>query len=107
MRQAVVAVAIQGEERVVSVARGPREPIQPGPGFSVYETRIEAGGRRIEEFVTVICSAEPTLCAVTDEQFRAWKGKRLVARPIRLERRAYRRVGTCCEFGNTPGRMTA
>jgi hypothetical protein len=71
VRQSVVAVAIQGEERVVSVARGPREPIQPGPGFAVYEARIDAGGRSIEEFVTVICNGEPTLYAVTDEQFRA------------------------------------
>jgi len=86
-RQTVVAVAIQGAERVVSVARGSREPIQPGPGFAVYETRTDAGGRRVEEFVTVSCSAEATLYAVTDEQLRAWKGKRLVARPIRMERR--------------------
>jgi hypothetical protein len=82
----VVTVAIPGEERSVSVARGPREPIQPGPGFAVYEARVDPEGKTKEELVTVICGTEPILHAVTDEQLKAWKGKRLVARPIRLER---------------------
>lgn len=86
--QTLLVVAVPGEERVVAVARGPREPLRPGPEFAVHEIRTDAGGRRIEEFVTVICSTEPSLYAVTNEQFRAWKGKRLVARPIRLERRS-------------------
>jgi hypothetical protein len=53
----------------------------------VYETRTDGGGRAIEEFVTVICSDEPTLYAVTDEQLKAWKGKRLIGRPVRLQDR--------------------
>ena len=82
--RAFVATAIQGGERVVAVARGPREPIRPGPGLAVYETRTDVSGRAIEEFVTVICGDEPTLYAVTDEQLKAWKGKRLIGRPVRL-----------------------
>jgi len=84
----VVVVAGPGKEQKVAVATGPRELLKPGPGFAVYETRADAGGRKIEEFVTVICGAEPTLYAVSDDQYRSWKGKRLVARPVRLERRS-------------------
>ncbi len=90
----LVVIAVEGEERVVAVARGPREPLQQGHGFAVYEIRAEAGGGRVEEFVTVICSAEPTLFAVTDGQFRVWKGQRLVARQILLERRTRVVAGT-------------
>ena len=83
----VIVVPVPGEEHAVTVVRGPREPLKPGPGFAVYEARTEAGRGRIEEFVTVICGPEPTLYAVSDEQFKSWKGRRFIARPVALERR--------------------
>ena len=69
---------------VVTVSKGPREELRAGPGFSVYERRRDANGQEIEEFMTVVAASEPTLYAVTDDQFNSWKGKRLIGRPVRL-----------------------
>jgi len=82
-----VVVRDEGPEQVVTVVRGQPPDLQTGPGFCVYERRRDAAGKEIEEFITVIPASEPTLYAVSDEQLNAWKGRRLIAKPMHLEQR--------------------
>jgi len=65
-------------------AKGQPPELRAGPGFAIYERRRDAAGSDIEEFITVVPAADPTLYAVSNEQFNAWKGKRLVAKPVHL-----------------------
>ena len=69
------------------VAKGRPPELRAGPGFASYERRRDAAGHEIEEFITIVPVSEPTLFAVSDDQFNAWKGKRLIAKPVRLEPR--------------------
>ena len=82
--QALVVVRTEGDDVVIAVAKGQPAELRSGPGFSVYERRRGPDGKEIEEFITVIPASEPTLHAVTDEQFNAWKGKRLIGKPMHL-----------------------
>ena len=82
----LVAVPDDAPEQTVTVAKGRPPALRAGSGFAIYERRRDASGNEIEEFVTVVPAPEPTLYAVSDEQFNAWKGKRLIARRVRLER---------------------
>jgi hypothetical protein len=81
------AVPGDGPEQTVVVAKGRPPELRAGPGFAIYERRRDAAGHEIEEFITVVPASEPTLYAVSDDQFNAWKGKRLIAKPVRLEPR--------------------
>jgi hypothetical protein len=86
-RRPLVVVRDEGPEQAVTVPRGRPPDLRVGPGFSVYERRRDSTGKEIEEFITVIPASEATLFAVSDEQFNAWKGRRLIAKPMHLEQR--------------------
>jgi len=86
-RRPLVVVTEGGPEQAVTVAKGQPPELRAGPGFVIYERRRDATGGQIEEFITVVPASEPTLYAVSDDQFNAWKGKRLIAKPVRLEPR--------------------
>ena len=86
-RRPLVVVPEGAPERAVTVVKGRPLELRAGPGFAIYERRRDATGAEIEEFITVVPASEPTLCAVTDDQFNAWKGKRLIAKPVRFEPR--------------------
>ena len=83
----LVAVPDDAPEQTVTVAKGRPPALRAGPGFASYERRRDAAGHEIEEFITIVPVSEPTLFAVSDDQFNAWKGKRLIAKPVRLEPR--------------------
>ena len=83
-RQPLAVVRVDAPEQAVTVAKGQPPELGAGPGFAIYERRRDAAGGDIEEFITVVPAAEPTLYAVSNEQFNAWKGKRLVAKPVHL-----------------------
>jgi len=86
-RGPLVVVTEDGPEQAVTVAKGHPPELRAGPGFTIYERRRDVAGGQIEDFITVVPAAEPTLYAVSDDQFNAWKGKRLIARSVRLEPR--------------------
>ena len=86
-RRPLVVVPEGAPERAVTVVKGRPLELRAGPGFAIYERRRDATGAETEEFITVVPASEPTLHAVTDDQFNAWKGKRLIAKPVRLEPR--------------------
>ena len=82
-----MVVPVGAPEQTVTVAKGQPPELRAGPGFAIYERRRDAAGGEIEEFITVVPASEPTLYAVSSDQFNAWKGKRLVAKPVRLDPR--------------------
>ena len=81
----LVVVTSDAPEQEVTLTKGQPPGLQPGPGFAVYERRRDASGNEVEELITIVPGPDATLCAATDEQLKAWKGKRLFARPMRLE----------------------
>ena len=86
-RRPLRVVPGDGPEQAITVAKARPPELRAGPGFAIYERRRDAAGHEIEEFITVVPGAEPTLYAVSADQFNAWKGKRLIAKPVRLEPR--------------------
>jgi hypothetical protein len=83
----LAVVPAEGQAQTAVVAKGQPPELRAGVGFAIYERRRDGGGGEIEEFITVVAAAEPTLHAVSADQFNAWKGKRLIAKPVRLEPR--------------------
>jgi len=69
-RRPLVVVTEGGPEQAVTVAKGQPPELRAGPGFVIYERRRDATGGQIEEFITVVPASEPTLYAVSDDQFK-------------------------------------